>query len=173
MVTELVKNLNASLANSSARDRKFWAQQVIDQDVSLESLMSLLHRGDKTSQRFMWFIGDLCEIDPDRVAACLEPLFELRNQMPFPGMQRSVSKWLMLTNVPEKMEKRAISQLFAWLQSDDACIASKSYSAKTLHNLVQQNRASKKRLASALTQQAKHTNRAYACRMKKLLDQLD
>ena len=168
----LLHSLKQSLARSVSVDRKAWARQIVDDDVPLISLLSLLHGEEKTAQRFMWLIGDVCELDPARVETCIEVLFDQRDQMPFPGMQRSVSKWLGLTNVPTVVERAAVDQMFAWLKSDQACIASKSYSAKALFQLVEQNRIQPARLKNALKGQAQHSNRAYACRMQKLLDRL-
>ena len=168
MSFSLIQTLKSSLAGSDSRARKAWAEQIVEEGIPLESLLSLLHGHGQTSQRFMWLIGDICERDPKRVADCIETLFELRNQMPFPGMQRSVSKWLDLTNVPTQIEKQAVKQMFAWLTSDEACIASKSYSAKALVQLAKQGRIPRKKLMDALEDQSKHSNRAYGGRMLKL-----
>lgn len=145
----------------------------MDRDVPIERLFALLDPGDKTSQRFTWLIGDVCEIDPNRVAIYLPLLFSLRNEMPFPGMQRSVSKWLLLTSVPAEVETAAIKQLLSWVRDPQACIASKSYSARALFELVKTKRLSRKRAMNALVTQLDHVNRSYAYRITRLAERLN
>ncbi|MEM7453221.1 MAG: hypothetical protein AAF456_02590 [Planctomycetota bacterium] len=170
MSQELIEQLKASLATSDATNRKFWAQWIINDQIPLQSLMSLLHFGDGTSQRFMWLIGDICELDPESVRPCLPMLFSLRNEMPFPGMPRSVAKWLWLTNVPVEMEAESVSQLFAWMESESASIACKSYAAKALFDLATDRRISSRRFVRCLEKEAEHENRAYGKRIRKILN---
>ena len=169
---DLIEILRGGLAASSSIERKEWAHQVVANDLNLEQFLPLLHRNDKTSQRFMWLLGDICELDPQRLEPCLPLLFSLRDEMPFPGMRRSVAKWLMLTQMPPSVEKQAVPQLLRWLASPNASIGCKSYSARTLFDLAKQGRIEKEDVRAILNEQAKHSNRSYAGRMEKLLERL-
>lgn len=160
------------LAESSAAQRKLWAEQMVAEQRSLESLLSLLHAEQKTAQRFMWFIGDLSEHCPNIVAPCMPLLYSLRDQMPFPGMRRSVAKWLWKTNIPKEVEAEAIPQLLEWLGDDYTSVSCKSYSAKALHALAVEGRVSHDDLAIAFESQAKSTNQAFGKRMQNHLKQL-
>lgn len=173
MWTELYGQLEMSLASSDSAARKHWAQQVVDHEIPLIQLIPLLHADIGTGQRFMWLIGDVCENAPDVVADCLPLLFSLRDQMPFPGMPRSVARWLWLTSVPRDIESDAIPQLIKWLADSATSIACKSYSAKALFELAAQRRVSQTRLRKILQGQAGNSNRAYGGRMQKLLERLD
>jgi len=173
MATQLLDQLRTSLAKSNSINRKDWARRIVDQETPLPGLMVLLHGEYNTAQRFTWLIGDVCELDSAVVAECLPLLFELRNTMPFPGMPRSVAKWLWLTNVPQELEVEAIEQLFDWLSGDRTSISCKSYSAKALFDLALQNRVSIDRLTRVLINQAANSNRAYGMRMQKLLERLE
>jgi hypothetical protein len=172
MTSTLLHKIKSSIAKSDSAARKHWAEQIVDSQLPLAHFVPILFVEPKTAQRFMWTIGDVCELDPDVVAQCMPMLFDMRNQMPFLGMDRSVAKWLWLTSVPASVEPQAIPQLLDWLTNDTASIASKSYSAKALFDLVKNSRLEKKKLDTALRAQALHKNKAYASRIKKLLREL-
>ena len=170
---QLFKELANGLAGSDSELRKHWADRIVNENVSLDSLISLLHGEHKTAQRFMWLLDDVCRIDPDRMAPFLPLLFSLRDQMPFPGIRRSITKWLFLTRIPESVEPGASKQMVHWLESQDASIACKSFSAKCLFLMATENRFQAKRLHDALKTQADHPNRAYRSRIQKFIDRLD
>lgn len=169
MSLQLIEELRSHLPQSDSRLRKDWARRIADQQIPLESFLSLLHGDTKTAQRFTWLISDIGEADPELLSSCLPVLFSLRDQMPFPGMQRGVAKWLLITNVPESIEDEAVKQLFLWMKDPDACIASKSFSARVLVELVFQDRVSKSRVKRVLSKQVGTINKAYSRRMEKLL----
>lgn len=160
------------MPTSNAVVRKHWATEIIEKQIPLIKLLSLLDEQPKVAQRFMWTIGDICEMDPTVVAECLPILFDLRNEMPFPGMDRSVAKWLWLTGIPESVEPAATKQLLDWMCDDRAAIACKSYSAKALFELVKAGRLESSKFEPVLKSECKHKNRAYAYRMKRQLDDL-
>lgn len=170
---DLLVELKACLAESMAAQRKHWAQEIIDRQIPLESFFSLWAADRKTAQRFMWLVGDISEIAPDHVAPCMSFLFALRNEMPFPGMHRSVAKWLLNTNVPEEIAAAATGQLFEWLTDDSEEIGCKHYATKALLKLSQQGLFPLENLKIALRAEAGHQNAAYRGRVRKLLKTLD
>lgn len=170
---ELMQELNHALADSDSQSRKEWAEQIVQSGQPLQDLLPLLHADQTTAQRFMWLIGDICELEPGIVAPCLSFLFSLRDQMPFPGMRRSLAKWLWLTKVPVDMESVAIFRLLRWLDEDEYSIGCKSYAAKALFELATQDRVSVEQLRKILEGQANAGNKAFASRMQKLLDRLN
>ena len=172
MKAELIQKIAATMPTSDSVVRKHWASVIVDQQVPLISLLPLLDEDIKIAQRFMWTIGDVCELDSSVVAQCMPILFDLRNEMPFPGMDRSVAKWLWLTDVPESVEPDATEQLLQWMRDKHAAIACKSYSAKALYELVKDGRLEKSEFAAVLKSESRHKNKAYAYRMKKQLDEL-
>lgn len=172
MSTALVTSLRRELAVSNAAMRKAWAAQIIGQGIRLEDLLGLLMSGGRTAQRFMWLIGDLCEADPTVVEPCLPVLLSLRDQMPFPGMRRSLAKWLLLTGVPAAVEREAVRLLRSWMEGDQASIAARSYAAKALVELAKEGRVGSAIVRSLIEAQARHPNRAFGGRMEKLLDRL-
>jgi hypothetical protein len=173
MKSELYQQLQSYLAESDSEQRKFWASRIVNDRVPIDSLFTLFHGEHKTAQRFMWLLGDVSELDSSRIMPYMSLLFSMRDQMPFPGMPRSVAKWLIQTNVPEEIEDEAIKQLFEWLGNPQTSIACKSFSAKCLGLMVKQGRASKAKLVPMLKGQFKNSNRAFVKRMKKLHDQFE
>ncbi len=172
MAAELVRELQLGLATSDAKARKAWATEMVRQGIHLRDILFLFHGEEKTAQRFMWFIGDLCQVDMEQVAETLPILFDLRDQVPFPGMHRSVSKWLLETGVPEEVEGVAVPQMLQWLADSRSCIASKSFSAKALANLVRDGRLEAAQLLPILEKESRHKNPAYASRIKKLINRI-
>lgn len=172
MSLELLAQLRNSLAESDSRARKSWARQISESQQPLEGLLSLLHGDHKTAQRFTWLISDVGEIDVDLLTACMPILFSLRNQMPFPGMPRSIAKWLLLTRVPKSIEAEAFTQLTQWMEDEHACIASKSFSARVLFELAVEKRMPKKKVKKLIQQQVGTKNAAFSGRMEKLLTRL-
>ena len=169
----LIEELKSRLSTSDSKLRKHWAQRVIQESIPVSGLLSLLHADLKTAQRFTWFIGDLLEADPELVKACLPLLFSLRDQMPFPGMQRTVGKCFFYCGVPEEMERESFPVLFDWLADDQYEVSIKHYAAKVLFQLAQQSRIDSIKLDKILKKQEEHDNPAHASRMSKLRGQLN
>ena len=165
---EFVGELKSLLQGSDSRLRKHWAARIADEKIPVASLMMLLHGHEKTAQRFTWLIGDLLDVDPKSVQECLPILFELRDQMPFPGMQRTVGKCFWYLGVPEDMEVEVVPQLFEWLDDDRFEVSIKHYASKALYDLAVADRIDPRKLDQILEKQTKHPTKAHAGRMLKL-----
>ena len=172
MSDPLILEMSRGLARSNAAQRKIWARTLIRDQRSLQSLFSLLHSDPKTLERFTWFIGDLAELSPESLVDSMPLLFDLKDQVEFPGITRSVAKWLLCTNVPSNIERVAIPQLMAWITDDSASISCKSFTAKVLVNLARSDRLDANKVIEALNSQTKHDNLAYRKRIKRLVDSL-
>ena len=168
MSRELIEELKSLLQASDARLRKHWATKISQEKIPLSSLMSLLHGHEKTAQRFTWLIGDMLDVDREIVRDSMPIIFELRDQMPFPGMRRTVAKCLWYLRVPPEVEVDAIPQLFEWLENDDFVVSIKHYASKALYDLAIDDRIDAKKLERILKQQAQHENKAHASRIEKL-----
>lgn len=172
MHEDFIKELQLHLPKSDARLRKLWAEQIVSQKIPLLSLISLLHGPNKTAQRFNWLIGDLLHQDRTVVRPALQILFDLRDEMPFPGMRRTVARCLWYLGVPANLEKQAIPVLFHWLEDNSFAIGVKHYASKALFDLAIQDRVDARqlneRLNRVLNRQARHVNKAHASRMNKL-----
>lgn len=166
--TVLMDELKSLLQASDATLRKHWASRIIDEKIPVLSLMGLLHGHEKTAQRFTWLIGDLLDADPDVVKPVMPMLFEMRDKMPFPGMERTVGKCFWYAGVSDELAAEAIPQLFDWLSHDSFVVSIKHYAAKALFDLAVENRIDAKALDNVLKRQTKHENKAHAGRMAKL-----
>ncbi len=172
MPVELVDELRRLLPKSDSKLRKHWANRIVQEKIPITDLVGLLHGDPKVAQRFTWLIGDLLETDRMVVEPVLPMLFDLRNQMPFPGMRRSVSKCLWFLGIPEQLESEAIPQLVQWLEDDAIRVGVKHFAAKSLFDLVKEERFDTKRLNQMLTKQTQHENVAHAKRMSQLQNKL-
>lgn len=168
MNTQFVDELKRLLATSDSKLRKHWAKRVLAEQVPVSSFISLLHAEKKTAQRFTWLIGDLLEADSGLIAEFVPMLFSLRDQMPFPGMHRTVGKCLLYCGLPKNMESESIAVLIEWLGNDQFEIGTKHYASKVLFELVKQSAVSSDTLDRLLAQQEKHSNPAHATRMSKM-----
>ena len=168
MSAEFINELQSKLQTSDARLRKYWANRMVEEQIPLSSLMMLLHAPGRTAQRFTWFIGDLLDRDRDIVRECLPMLFALRDEMPFPGMRRSVAKCLWYLGIPEELEEEATAELFKWLKDDKYAVGVKHYASKALYDLAIEGRVDAKRLDRILKRQTQHETVAHAARMEKL-----
>ena len=96
--------------------------------------------------------------------------------MPFPGMDRSLAKWLWRSGFPEsagrKNNRQWIDQIFEWIESDEIKVACKSFAAKGLYELAKQKRVDLAKARLAIQSQTTGPNKAFRSRMKKLHDQL-
>ena len=99
-------------------------------------------------------------------------LFELRDQMPFPGMRRTVAKCFWYLGVPTEMESEGISQLFDWLEDEQYAIGVKHYASRALFDLAVESRIDVDRLDQALIHETENDNQAHASRMAKLRSKL-
>ena len=169
----ILRSLQNGLAGSDAKWRKAMANQMIEADLQLIQLMPLFQSDEKTAQRFMWFIGDLSELAPELIKPCLPLLFEMRDDMPFPGMHRSLAKWFLKTDVPEEIQSEVVEEVLGWLESPSESIACQSFAAKLMVELAKQGRCDNRRLCLALDRLMKHDNRAFARRMAKLRIEMD
>lgn len=168
----LLIELQEKLAESRSVDRKAWAEVIVADSVPMISLLELFDSDPRTAQRFMWLLGDICERSPVTIAEVIPILFSLRHEMPFPGMRRSVAKWLWLCGVPGAVEAEAIPQLLTWLQDDDVSIACKCFATKAALLLVEDGRLDRRTARAAIRTQLKTGTSASQKRMADALDQL-
>lgn len=168
----LIDELKNRLPASDSRLRKHWAQRIVDEKMDVASLMVLLHGHAKTAQRFTWLIGDLLEEDRTVVAPVVPMLFALRDEMPFPGMRRTVAKCFWYLGVPPELEADVIPVLLNWLNENAFAVGIKHYCAKALFDLAVENRIDPQRFERILRKQARHENGAHASRMESLRTRL-
>lgn len=171
-VRKLKDELHALLATSYAVQRKKWAKEIDQSGVPLRDFFLLWHGDQKTAQRFMWLIGDICDQNIDLVRNEMEFLFSIRNQFTFAGMDRSVAKWLWLTGVPSEIEIEAGDQLVMWMEDTGRKVACHAYASQALFLLASENRIDKNRLLKSFSRETLHNNKTYARRISRQLAQL-
>ena len=72
----LIEEIEASLnIDDSDNNRKRWSKYIVDNKIKLYSLLPLLDSNKKTATRFIWLVGDICELNPATVDPALKKFF--------------------------------------------------------------------------------------------------
>lgn len=135
-MTSLIEKLSRSLVEEDTdANRKRWKQYIIDNNIALLDLMSLLEANRKVGMRFIWMVGDLCESNPSLVFPAITHFYSRRHHVPFANFDRSLAKMFWLVGVPEEIEGEAINDLFKWLMDAKVNVTTKVYALSALYNL--------------------------------------
>jgi hypothetical protein len=135
-MTALLEQLGNSLANdSSDASLKKWVHYIVENNIALTDLISLLHAERKVAMRFTWLVGGLCELKPEVVFPTVSYFYSKRNEIPFPNFDRSLAKMFWLSGVPEEIEGEVIDDLFKWILDAKITVSTKVYTISALYNL--------------------------------------
>lgn len=136
-MTNIATQLEASLKSdgSEANIRK-WVRYIIDHNIALHTLYSVLDAEKTVSMRFTWLIGGLCEQAPGIVSLSVAYFYSKRNDVVFANYDRSLAKMFWLAGVPLEIEGEAIDDMFRWLMGANITVSTKTYSMFALHNLT-------------------------------------
>lgn len=109
----------AALGESLREDRssenlRNWSHRVVEEEIPIVELASLLDAEGKVPLRLTWLLGGLVERRPELLFPALPLLFSRREDMTFPGYHRSLGKWMYFAGIPEEIEGEAIDALFTW-----------------------------------------------------------
>ncbi len=124
------------LMDDSDTNRKKWAEQIVDKKIPLLELTPLLDAGKRAATRFIWMVGDLCELEPAVVFPAITHFWSKRNTVDITNYNRSLAKMFWLCGIPEKIEGEAVNEMFEWLTDPEAIVSTKNYSLLALGNLT-------------------------------------
>lgn len=130
---EIYQTLLSSLPSSMAVNRTQWARIIVEQDLDLLELSRLLLEDKKVATRFLWLLSDIGQLQPQKLAAILPHLFEIRKQVQV-DMAHAFTRYWFLCGIPPENEGEAVDMLFDWLLSPKTGVSIKVYA---VHNLVQ------------------------------------
>ncbi len=170
---EFTDTLKESLANdNSDRNRKMWANHIIDEDIDINSLIGVLEENTTTAMRFSWMLGDICEISPKTIVPMLQALFEIRSKLRIKGYDRSLSKWFRLCGVPERIEGEVSDQLFKWLADPAISVSTKSNSMIVLFELSNKYPEIKRELQLTINGQLANSSSSFRKKANYVLEKL-
>lgn len=111
--------------------RTIWAKRIAS-GRNLGDFIVLLDEGHPVGMRFMWLMGEVCELAPDLVRGFLPALFLRKDDFTFPGFHRSLARWMSIAGVPEELEGEVLEVFVGWILAPEEDIATKSYAIKVL-----------------------------------------
>lgn len=135
-IKECHKELQQSLPQSTANDRKRWAALIIQNDLDIEDLATLLS-DKKTSLRFQWLLSEVGLLKPEKLYAVLPFLLEQNNVTDPSEFKIAFATYWSIVGIPVENEAIAINLLFEWLMSPQVNVTTKSRSLSVLFKLSQ------------------------------------
>lgn len=124
------------IQDQSAENRKRWATYFIENQIDLKEFVDLVLSERKLALRFIWLVGDLCEINPEYVANVVPNFYELKDKVKFPNFDRSLAKLFLHCGIPEDMEGEIIEELFSWIMDAKVSVATKNNSMLALKKVL-------------------------------------
>jgi hypothetical protein len=170
---QLKYDLAASLAlDRSDFNRKKWCKYIVENQIPLLSLISLLYKEHPVGMRFSWLFGEIVREDPLLVFPIVTHCFERRNVLKFPGFKRSVAKMLAEAGIPEEIEGEVADQLFNWVTDPKIKVSVKVFSIEALCQLTFKYPDFKNELEIVIDDQLNKNTAAFRARAKKILKKL-
>jgi hypothetical protein len=135
-VTPFITELHSSLsADASDGNLRRWGAHIIQNDIALMDLISLIHAEKKVATRFSWMLGGIVEADPQRVFLVTPYLFERREEIVILNFARSLAKFFALAGIPEEIEGEAVEALFQWLMDPKVLLSTRLFAMAALDKI--------------------------------------
>lgn len=157
----------------SAEVRTALATQLISEQVNLDEYLELLYEEHPLGMRFIWVLGEVCERAPELIAPVLPRFFAIRQDLKFPGYDRSLAKWFWLCGIPEEIEGEVVEQLFEWMLDPQIKVAVKVFSMSALADIAKKYPELGAELRLIIEEQIEDGSAGYKSRGRKVLAKLD
>ena len=129
------ENLEISLiVEDNDINRKKWAKKFVSNKIELKKYLYLLEADKKLATRFIWLVGDICELDPKTVFPVIKDFFIYRNKTKIVNYNRSLAKMFMYCGIPKDIEGEIVNILFNWLLDPNELVTTKNYALIALYN---------------------------------------
>jgi hypothetical protein len=172
-VKTFIHQLRTSLVNEdSGLSRRKWAMHIIENKIGLLDLVELLDQEKKIAMRFIWLVGDLCELDPSTVYPAVPYFYSRKNETQIPNFDRSLAKMFLLAGIPPEIEGLVIDDLFKWLLDPKINVSTKSYALSTLFELSKKYGDLKNELKSVIEDQLGKNSISFEKRAESVLEKL-
>ena len=123
--SKFYKDLEAFLPTSTMEQRKVWATTIVEKNIDIKELSYLLKGERKIAIRFLWFLTEVGQLNPDKLFIALPFLFDLCEHRD-PVYKTSFASYWLISGIPPENEGRAIEQLFQWLLSANTNVTIKA-----------------------------------------------
>lgn len=124
------------LPTSSSKDRKEWAYALNEHQFDVQYLVKLVFCEKKLATRFMWFLSELGEIDPQKLTSILPYLLQIYPSYKTINPESSLAYYWLLCGVPIENEAQVIGLLFSWIESPLHNVTTKSRSIQIMIRIV-------------------------------------
>ena len=172
ITSELYKELKYALATSTGEKRKNWAVTIIEKNIDIKYLSSLLKCEQKIAIRFLWLLSDIGILNPNKLLVELPFLFDLCKDLN-PLYKTSFASFWMYCGVPRENEGEAIHLLFDFLLSKDTNFTIKSRALFVLFKLTKKYPEIKNELILCINDQIDNHSNDFKKRSTKILIELD
>ena len=132
-MTPFIQQLhNSLLQDKSDANLRQWGAQIVQQNLALVDLITLIHAEKKVATRFSWMLGGIVERDPERVRPVIPYLFRQRKAILIHNFERSLAKFFALAGIPEEIEGEAVEALFQWLMDPKVLLSTRIFAMAAL-----------------------------------------
>ena len=149
----LYQTLQLHLSSSDAAQRQAWAEEIVDSEIDLEGLSSLLFEGKKVAMRYSWLLSDIGMESSEKLLAHLPYLFEHRAATQLPNFEQQLVKYWRIAGIPEEQKGTAIDLIFQWLINPKTSTHIKTVSLDVMQEVVKEYPELQNELKLCLEQQ--------------------
>jgi len=173
-MNSLIEKIEVSLLRDDTdENRKKWAEYIVSNKIPLIDIIELLHAEKRAATRFIWVVGDLCELDPKVVYPAITYFWSKKNETEITNYNRSLAKMFWLCGIPEKIEGVATNEMFEWLLDPEVIVSTKNYSLLALANLTDKYSELKSELRMIIEDQLEKNSIAFAKCAQKVLKKIN
>jgi len=170
----LIEQLATSLREDrSSENRQRWAKYIVNNNISMRSLLPLLDAEHPIGMRFTWLFGDIVLLDKTILNPIVLSCFQRRNDITSPGNTRTLDKLLCLVGVPEELEGTVVDELFKWILDPKIKVAVKVFAIDTIAQLAIKYPALKEELLIVLDDQWDKNSVAFRARGRQVRKRLE
>ncbi len=135
-MTPFISELQASLlADASGANHQRWATHIVQNDIALMDIISVIDAPHPIGMRFSWMLGGIVQMDPHRVFPVVAYLFTRRDEIKIHNFERSLAKMFALAGVPEEIEGEAVEALFQWLMNPQLIVSTRIFAMAAMDKL--------------------------------------
>lgn len=164
--------LKTNLPTSTEIDRIKWANQVILEEIDLNSLSDLYLCEYKIASRYLWFLSKVGELESKKLLQYLPILLDLRKKKNHKNTEASFANFWIIAGIPKENESEAIDLLFEWINSPKVNVSGKSRSMQVLYILSYKYPEIKNELKLCLEFQKDKYSSNYQEKVKKIIESL-
>lgn len=168
---DFYRELESSLPKSTEEQRQIWASIIIDRDIDLKDLSSLLFCEKKVATRFLWMLSGIGIMKSVKLFEALPFLLELSGKLD-PVYQTAFANYWLIAGVPPENEGQAIDLSFQWLMDANVTVTIKSRALFVLFKLTEKHPELKNELALCLEDQMDKHSKDFRKRALKVLNEL-